>query len=348
MPRVGVCPLCGQKFQVPDTVGGKHVKCPGCKTVVPFVAEAPRTNPAAPARPKAPPARPPARPAAPPPPQHDVLDVVEAPAPPPKRPTKAPPPQHDVLEVVEDTLEVVEDEPAEVLPADDQPAPPPRQRKGSVAAADCLLLRRREFLIVSRSSSPLVLSYTILDADTEKELAFADEAADTAATAMQVFGADKASSASTVAVYDARSELEVFNIHRPAFRKFMGINAPPVEICDGTDRLLGSFQVTPIPAIGSFWVFDAQDRELVELDGQWHPRPDYSFRDANGDVIARVTAEGQPPRLFNMAFSWCKKGGQILLTLEDDRANEPEAKLMLVATTLAMELLMASFRIRVR
>ena len=53
-------------------------------------------------------------------------------------------------------------------------------------------------------------------------------------------------------------------------------------------------------------------------------------------------------RLFNAAVSWCKRGGHILLTLEDNRANEPEAKLMLVATTLAMELLMASFRIRAR
>jgi hypothetical protein len=357
MPRFSVCPLCGQRFQVPDSAGGRHVKCPGCRVVVPVTGESPRTNPASapPARPKAAPPQPQTRPKAPPSPaEHDVLEVVDdAPTPtarPPQRPAKAPPPAaHDVLDVVEEaTLDVVESEPLEVLPADEPPPRPPRQRKGSVAPADCLLLRRREFLIVARSSSALTLSYTILDADTEKELAFGEEEAGAGGLTLQVMGADKASFPCTVTVYDARSDADIFRVHRPAFRKFMGINAPPVEICDGEDRLLGSFQTKPLPAIGSFWIFDAHDRELAELDGQWHPRPDYCFRDANGAVIARVTGEGEPCRLFNAAFSWCKKGGQILLSLEDDRANEPEAKLILVATTMSMELLIASFRMRSR
>jgi hypothetical protein len=263
------------------------------------------------------------------------------------KPPVAPPPavEHDELEVI-DAVEVVADDLPEVLPADEQFRPPGRRKQGGVPA-DCLLLRAREFLIAARTASSASLNYEIFDAETDKQLAYAAEDSPGSQGVLEVMGADKASFPCTVTVYDARSETEVFTIQRGAFRKFMGINPPHVDIFDGSDRVLGSFDTHLIPAKGDFWIYDAHDREFAEIDGQWHPQVDYAFRNADGVEIAQVVGEGQPRALFNMGFSWCKRGGQLLLTLEEDFTNSPEAKLLLVASTLAMELLMASFKLRV-
>jgi hypothetical protein len=247
--------------------------------------------------------------------------------------TVMPPPPAEVEEV-----EVVEQEPEEVLEV--LPAETPRPQRDLAKLPR--LLKARAFLIQCGAGN----EYVLLDADSDRELALAsEEGGGGEAVLRNVLGSSGGMRRARVSVFDARTNEELFSIERSAFQKFAGLALLEVEIFDPADRCLGSFETKMFPSQGSFWIYDARDREVAELDGQWHPRPDYRYLDRNGDRLGRLKPEVERRRLFTGAFGWCRAGGSLLLTLSEDLDDRPDDKSLLLATTLILEIGVASMRI---
>jgi hypothetical protein len=244
-----------------------------------------------------------------------------------------PPPPAEVEEV-----EVVEEEPEEVLEV--LPAEMPRPQRDLAKLPR--LLKAREFLIQCGGGN----EYILLDAESDRELAVAvEEGGGGEAVMRNVLGSSGGSRPARVNVSDTRTDEELFSIERSAFQKFAGQALFEVEIFDPTDRCLGAFETRMFPSEGAFWIYDGRDKKVAELDGQWHPRPDYRYLDRNGDRLGRLKTEVERRRLFTGAFGWCRAGGSLLLTLSEDLADRPDDKVLLLATTLILELSIASIRV---
>jgi hypothetical protein len=180
----------------------------------------------------------------------------------------------------------------------------------------------------------------------DQELAFTAAESDLGG-ALQFLGGDRAASPCTVTLYDARTEKAMLTVQRSAFRHFLGMDPARVELFDGADRLLASFAIKPFPASGRFWVADGTGRRRVELDGGWSAaRLGYCFLDRRGEEIGHVRSEGSASGWFTSSFSWCKRGGRLRLALRRGLADDAATRLLLLGTTLAMELLIAAVQIR--
>ncbi len=249
--------------------------------------------------------------------------------------TAAPPPaaapQLDELEVVADEA----DELPEVVPADGPAAP----RRQPTSPGRSRLLQARRFLIVYGQRE-----YVLLDAETDKEVGVATEQQTSGGAVHQAFGGSGSARPCTVSVYDARTEEEVFAVHREAFQRFLGQNPALVEFTTPDDRVFGSFETKIFPSDGTFWMRDAGGRKFAEVDGQWHPRPDYVFRGRDGGKLGRVRTEGERRRLLTSPFGWCRWGGELLLSTSDSLADHPEGKMLLLGTALILEITIAGMR----
>jgi hypothetical protein len=254
---------------------------------------------------------------------------------PPPRPaqetTSAAPPPAEVEDV-----EVVEDEAEEVLEVVEAVAPRPRRDLDKLPR----LLRARKFLIQAGSGS----EYVILDAESDRELAIAVEEGGGGEGLLRALGSSGGMRGARVNVSDARTDEELFAVERSPFQRFVGQSLLQVEMFDPAEECLGSFETKMFPAKGTFWIYDGRDREVAELEGQWGGRPDYRYWDRKGNRLGRLKSEGERRWLFTSPFGWCKAGGSLLLTLSEDLADRPEDKILLLATTLILEIGLASMR----
>jgi hypothetical protein len=243
--------------------------------------------------------------------------------------TAVPPPPAEVEDV-----EVAEDEPGDVL--DVIPADSPRPERDLARLPR--LLKARQFLIQGSGSQ-----YVILDAESNRELAVATEGGGGSEQMLRVLGSSGGRRETHVNVFDAWTDKELFHIERSAFQQFIGQSPLQVEIFEA-DRCLGSFETQMFPSRGAFWIYDSRDRKVAELDGQWHPRPDYRYFGRNGDRLGRLKTEVERRHVFTGAFGWCRAGGSLLLTLSEHLADRPEDKILLLATALILEMGVASIR----
>jgi hypothetical protein len=254
----------------------------------------------------------------------------------------APPADDIVLEVVEPSDDVLP-----VLEVVQGAAPPVARPAGPSPPAPAWLAQAPGFLIGADSRSAHSLTFHVLHSGSQEELAYTSAVSDPGG-ALLFFGGDRASSPCTVSLYDARTEKAVLTVQRSAFRRLFGMDSAQVELFDGRDRPLASFAVKPFPAKGRFWVAGRAGRRRVELDGVWSgSRLGYCFLDRRGEEIARVRGEGSTSAWFSgSAFSWCKRGGRLRLSLRRGFADDAETRLILLGTALAMELLVGSVSIR--
>jgi hypothetical protein len=282
---------------------------------------------------------------------HHCGQSFEAGAPAPARPlcprcrgsVTTRPPANQVEEIPE-VLPADDEEPLDVLPV----AEPARRPQGAAPlkrSVPAWLTQRREFVIRAASKSALATDFCIADPDNSGEFAFAVEQQGAGSSFMQVLGADKAQSASTIFLRDSRTDQTILVIQRSAFRQLIGIGQAQVELFDGADYLLGSFRTKPFPAKGRFWIQDGYNRDCAELVGTWGGQPDYCFYSPDDDTeLARVSAEGTTQALFgSMAvFSWCKRGGELFVSLRGTLSDE--SKLLFLGSALAVETMIAAIR----
>jgi hypothetical protein len=239
----------------------------------------------------------------------------------------------------------------EVLPAPPTEAPEEILEVLPVGAAakldrlaSCLLLRGRSFRIRADSTSPSSLDYNIFDPTSDEAIGYVQDRSEGSGGLLEAFS-QKGSYASRAAIYDAATDKAILIVHRDAFRQVIGFKPARVEICDHRDRVLGWFEVKPLPAKGVFTIHDHRDRPFAEVEGKWFPEPDYVYLKPDGAKIARLSAEGEVRRFFTSALSWCKRGGVLSLVVARDLAENPQAKALLLATTITLEQFSGSMRI---
>jgi hypothetical protein len=265
-------------------------------------------------------------------PKCGFISLVEQPAPPIDKPK-----EEEVLEVLPALPTETAEEVLEVLPVE------------AAAKADrlasCRLLRGRSFRIRADSTSPSSLDYNIFGPDSDEALGFVQDQSEGSGGLLEAFS-QKGSYASRAVIYDAATDKSIMVVHREAFRKVIGVNPSRVEICDHRDRVLGWFEVKPLPAKGVFTIYDHRDRPFAEVEGKWFSEPDYVYVKPDGTKIGRLSAEGEVRRFFTAALSWCKRGGVLSLVVAHDLADNPQAKALLLATTITLEQFGGSIQIR--
>ncbi len=188
-----------------------------------------------------------------------------------------------------------------------------------------------------------VLNYLILDARTGHDVGLAREVG-----VPEASGPDRASRPCSVRVYDTWTDARVLAFYRDGFRTPAGFNPVRVDVGDADGRPIGWFEATAVPSEGRFPVYDRTGREVAVVDGRWGPEPDY-FIDADGQRVGRGTGEGEVRRFYpGVTFSWCGRGGDLLLRLRGRPAEDPELKALVLGTAVALESLLGSIKTRTR
>src|SRR4051812_6330612 len=104
--------------------------------------------------------------------------------------------------------------------------------------------------------------YDILDPNTQKVVGRAQEQVSGLKKMLRLL-IDKKLMSTTVEVRDAAEKL-IFSIFRP-FRFFRS----EVQVLDGQDKKIGYFKSKLFSVGGGFWVYDAADKQIAEVKGDW-------------------------------------------------------------------------------
>lgn len=119
----------------------------------------------------------------------------------------------------------------------------------------------------------------------------------------------------------------VFTIKKPVsfFRQ-------TVEVYDADNKRLGYFKSKILSLGGGFYVYDDDDKQFAEIKGKWTGW-EFSFLTPDGHEMGRVTKKwaGVLKELFTSADNY-------VVTIDDDLADQPIAKILLLAATIAIDM----------
>ncbi len=128
-------------------------------------------------------------------------------------------------------------------------------------------------------------------------------------------------------VCEGEDESLVFTIRRP-----IHLWRPGVEFYDAEDHLVGYFKSKIGFGRRGFWVYDSRDRPFAEVKGNWV-----------GRSFCFVTADGQ--ELGVVSKKWAGLGKELLtwannylVSMNDEVVDQPFAKMLLLGTALAIDL----------
>lgn len=104
-----------------------------------------------------------------------------------------------------------------------------------------------------------------------------------------------------------------------------------VEVHDAAGNRLGYFVSKLFSLGGGFYVYDDKDRLFAEIKGKWHGW-EFNFTTPDGEVLGGVTKKwaGLGKELFTSADNY-------IVTVSDDLADQPVAKMLLLAAALAID-----------
>lgn len=167
--------------------------------------------------------------------------------------------------------------------------------------------------------------YDIFDPDTQEHVGEAREDISGLQQVLRWF-ISKQLMSTTVQVTDADRAL-VFSIHRP-FRFWRA----QVNVIDADGRLLGYFQSKLFSLGGGFWVYDADDRQVAEVKGDWVGW-NFKFLTPDGAELGLVTKKwaGLGKELFSSADNY-------IVSISDELSDQPIAKCLLLAAALAIDI----------
>jgi uncharacterized protein YxjI len=167
--------------------------------------------------------------------------------------------------------------------------------------------------------------YDILDPSTQQMVGQAHEIVSGIKKLLRLL-VDKKLMSTTVEVRDAQEKL-VFSIYRP-FRFFRS----EVQVLDGQGTKLGYFQSKIFTIGGGFWVYDAKDKQVAEVKGDWVGW-NFRFLTPSGEEIGQVTKKwaGIAKEFFTSADNY-------IVSISDDLSDEPTAKCLLLAAALAIDI----------
>jgi uncharacterized protein YxjI len=130
-----------------------------------------------------------------------------------------------------------------------------------------------------------------------------------------------------IEVREHPEEALVFTIRKPVslFRQH-------IEVYDAQDEPIGHFVSKIFSLGGGFHVYDHNDKPFAELQGKWTGW-EFTFRTPEGHEMGRVTKKwaGMLKELFTSADNY-------VVSIADDLADQPIAKMLLLAATLAIDI----------
>ncbi len=194
-------------------------------------------------------------------------------------------------------------------------------------SAEVSLLDLQRFFIKERVAFlKTVDHFDIFNPDTEKQVASAREVASGLVRTLRWF-ISKKMMPTTVEIREAESEDLVFSIYRP-FQLFRA----RVDVYDADKKKLGYFKSKLFSLGGGFWVYDTQHRLFAEVKGDWKGW-NFKFLTPEGEELGLVTKKwaGLGKELFTSADNY-------LVAINDDLADQPVAKTLLLAAALAIDI----------
>jgi uncharacterized protein YxjI len=119
----------------------------------------------------------------------------------------------------------------------------------------------------------------------------------------------------------------VFTIRKP-----VALFRETVEVYDAEDRKIGYFKSKLFAIGGGFYVYDKNDKQFAEVKGKWTGW-EFTFLTPDGVEMGRVTKKwaGALRELFTSADNY-------VVSISDDLAEQPIAKMLLLAATLAIDI----------
>ncbi len=118
----------------------------------------------------------------------------------------------------------------------------------------------------------------------------------------------------------------VFTIRKP-----VGLFRETVEVYDADDRKIGYFKSKLFSIGGGFYVYDKNDKQFAEVKGEWTGW-EFRFITPDGHEMGRVTKKwaGALKELFTSADNY-------VVSISDDLVDQPIAKMLLLAATIAID-----------
>ncbi len=168
--------------------------------------------------------------------------------------------------------------------------------------------------------------YDILDPETGKQVGIAEEVRGTIATLLSMI-VNKNFLVRSIEIREHPEGALVFTMRKPAT-----FFQPKVEVYDAQGERIGYFVSKLFSFGGGFNVYDNRDRVIAEIQGKWTGW-DFTFVTPEGHEMRRVTKKwaGMLKQLFTSADNY-------VVSIADDLADQPIAKMLLLAAALAIDI----------
>jgi len=187
------------------------------------------------------------------------------------------------------------------------------------------MLKRNTYFVKERVAFvKLTDIYDILDPETQAVIGVAKEEPAAWAKWLRLL-VNKKLMPTRVNVYEDEKAPPVFAIASGWFRH-------RTTIVDSTGRVCGSFKSKMFSLGGAFRVFDAQDRQVAEVKGDWKGW-NFKFLDQSGNELGLVTKKwgGIGREIFSSA-------DQYVISLSEQAGDDPAARILLIAAGLAIDI----------
>ena len=340
-------PACAKVLSVKDELAGKAVKCPACQTTMRVPGGARAAAPSKPAS-SAPRAT-----AAPPKTSNPAPKAAASPpraaSPAPKAGTPAPKAVTPAPKAVTPAPKVGKGPPPapkKAAPAPASARPPSKRDRNETddldeAPAgslwnDCALLKHSRFMTKVKFSI-WGAKFVITDPDTKETIGIAREKFSWLFAFLKSQKMLKAWLPMTIEVRETDDAPVIFRLYKPmSLFKFICT----VEIHDDRNVKIGYFRTKIFSFLGGFWVYDAEDQQVAEVQGKitfFKDIPKLRLLAEDGRELGYVTSEAlEAVRERKAKLIWGIPG--ITVTMSDDVKNDLNTKVLLLGTTLAMEM----------
>lgn len=189
-----------------------------------------------------------------------------------------------------------------------------------------MLLEKNSFFIKEHVEIlKLAGTYDILDPETSEQLAVAKEEPSGLVKFLKLF-INKLMLPTKVSVYESNDL--VFYIQKP-----LSFFRSKVSIFKSSGEYLGYFKSKVLTIGGGFYVFDAAERQIAEIKGNWAGW-DFQFVGSDGQQIGTVNKKwaGAMKELFTSADNY-------LISLNPSVPQTPDSKMLLIAAGLAIDII---------
>jgi hypothetical protein len=118
-----------------------------------------------------------------------------------------------------------------------------------------------------------------------------------------------------------------------------------VQIWDDQGEMIGYFRTKLFSLFGGFWVYDANDEQVAEVKSKITKKgPRIDFLAADGRELAYISSETmEAAKKGGFSVVWGTAG--LTVSMAEEMRDQTQMKVLLLATTLAMELTGAGTRL---